>query len=309
MNIGIVVNNLIVIFAMIVVGLIMGKRGMLSDRVERDLTSILMNAGLPCMIFSSMIQEYDSGLVRDSVIIFALDIVIILGGVVLNMTASRLLRVRQSRRGVWVLAATLSNGGFMGFPIVYALLGSEGLFLASMMNLAQTIFCYSLGVGILTRGSSERGKTDWRKVLFTNVNLAVALGLACFLTQAPVPELVLTVTDYFGGITTPLSMLLIGLSLSHGSLSAVFRDLDVIAITGMRLLVMPLLIVLLLDFLPLPAGSLVASVTTIVQAMPCPAVVLTLSNQYGTDSELAARAIFLSSFCCIITIPVILVLV
>ncbi|MCD8078700.1 MAG: AEC family transporter [Lachnospiraceae bacterium] len=309
MNIGIVVNNLIVIFAMIVVGLVMGKRRMLSDRAERDLTSIVMNVGLPCMIFSSMIQEYDSNLVRDSVIIFVLDLMIILAGAALNLAASRLLRVPQRRRGVWVLAATLSNGGFMGFPIVYALLGSEGLFLASMMNLAQTILCYSLGVGILTSGSSEQGKTDWKKVLLTNVNGAVVLGLACFLTQAPVPELILTVTDYFGAITTPLSMLLIGLSLSHGSLSAVFRDRDVISITVMRLLVMPLLIVLFLHFLPLPADSLVAGIIAIVQAMPCPAVVLTLSNQYGTDSELAARAIFLSSLCCIVTIPLILLLV
>ncbi|MCD8123834.1 MAG: AEC family transporter [Lachnospiraceae bacterium] len=309
MNIGIVVNNLIVIFAMIVVGLVMGKRHMLSDRAERDLTSILMNVGLPCMIFSSMIQEYDSSLIRDSVIIFVLDLLFMLGGLLLNLLASRLLRVQQSRRGVWVLAATLSNGGFMGFPIVNALLGSEGLFLASMMNLAQTILCYSIGVGLLTAGASEQGKTDWKKILLTTVNLAVVLGLACFLTQAPVPELVLTVTDYFGGITTPLSMLLIGLSLSRGSISSVFRDRDAVAITGMRLLAMPLLIVLALHILPLPAGSLVASVIAIVQAMPCPAVVLTLSNQYGADSELAARAIFLSSLCCIVTIPVILLLV
>ncbi|MCD8329431.1 MAG: AEC family transporter [Lachnospiraceae bacterium] len=309
MNIGIVVSNLAEIFAMIAVGFFVGRTRLLSDRASADFTAFLMKVTLPCTVFSSMIREYDSSLIRDSLLIFVLGIVFFGGGMLLNLRVSRWLRVPEAKRGVWVLSVSLCNIGFMGFPLIQAIFGDDGLFLASIMNLAYNMVAFSLGAKIICGNGEQKAEIQWKKILFTNVHAAVVRGLICFLGQITPPEQVMDVVGAFAGITTPLSMALIGRSLAGGKRSEVFRDREVLSITGMRLIVMPLLAVLLLHTLPLPAGSILTGVGTVILAMPCPSVSMMLAQQYGADVELAARAIFLSSLCCIVTIPLMMLLI
>ena len=309
MNFTIVINNLIVIFLMIAVGYAAGRGKLLSERAQGDFTAFLMNIALPCTIFNSMIREYDSTLIRDSVIIFILGIVFFGGLLLINRPAALLFRVPQRRVPVWTVSAALCNIGFMGFPLIRAIFGDEGLFLASIMNLAYNCVAWSLGAKTMTMNQKEAGKTNWKKILLTNNNYAVVLGLICFLTQIPMPSLVMNVVGSFGAITTPLSMFLIGLTLSGGKLSEVFTDRDVLTISLMRLVIIPLVIVGIMHILPLPAGSSLAGIVTVIMAMPCPSVSMMLAQQYGEDVELAAKAIFLSSLCCIATIPLIMLLI
>lgn len=309
MNVGIVVNNLTVIFAMIVVGIILGRLRLFSDRVSADFTTFLMRVSLPCTIVSSMIREYDSSLIRDSLLIFALGMLFFGGGMLLNLQVSRWLRVPEAKRGVWVLAVSLCNNVFMGFPLIQAVFGDDGAFLASIMNLSYNIVVYSLGVKIICGNSGRQAEVRWKNILLTNVNIAVVVGLICFLGQITPPEPVMDVIESFAGITTPLSMVLIGLGLSRGNFLEVFRDREALIITGMRLVVMPLLVVLILHILPLPTGSILAGVVTVTMAMPCPSLSMILAQQYGGDVELAARAIFLSSLCSIVTIPLMMLLI
>ncbi|MCD8077940.1 MAG: AEC family transporter, partial [Lachnospiraceae bacterium] len=127
MNIGIVVSNLAEIFAMIAVGYFVGRARLLGERASADFTTFLMKVTVPCMVFSSMIREYDSSLIRDSFLIFVLGIFFFGGGMLLNLRVSRWLRVPEAKRNVWVLSASLCNIGFMGFPLIQAIFGDDGL--------------------------------------------------------------------------------------------------------------------------------------------------------------------------------------
>ncbi len=305
MNIGVVVNSLLVIFGMIAVGVLVGKTKVISERASGDFTALLMNVTLPCTIFSSMIREYESRLLRDSAVIFVLGLIFFAGGLLISQRLAKLFRVRREVRSVWVLCVSLCNTGFMGFPIVSALFGDDGLFLAAMMNLAYNVVAFSLGIRIFR----EDSKVEWRKIFLTPNTCAVVLGLICFLTQLSIPSPIFTVISDFAAVTTPLSMFLIGLSLAGGSLLEVFRDKNVLSITVLRLVVMPLLVLVILKLLPLPEGSLIGGVAAVIMAMPCPSLGMIFAQEYGGDTVLAARAIFFSTLCCIVTIPLFLLLV
>ncbi len=308
MNFSIIVSNLTVIFIMIAVGFAAGRAKVVGKSAQGDFTSFLMNVTLPCTIFSSMLRPYDPALIRDSFIIFIMGLIVFGGGLILYLPVSRLCGVAQERRNVWTLSAALCNIGFMGFPLVKAIFGDDGLFLASIMNLAYNCIAWSLGTRVICMNGDDQGKIPWKKILLTNNNYAVVIGLFFFLSQLSLPDAVVTVVQSFGGITTPLSMFLIGLTLSGGSLSKVFRDRDIWTASAIRLIVSPLVIIALLKLLPLPEGSVLGGVVALIMAMPCPSVSLILAQQYDQDVELAAGAIFLSSLCCIGTIPLIMML-
>ena len=70
------------------------------------------------------------------------------------------------------------------------------------------------------------------------------------------------------------------------------------------LLFLPLLTWGILMLLPVE-DPLVIGVTLIIMAMPSPAVTSILAETYGGDTQFASEAVFLSSLLCLVTIPLI----
>ena len=130
------------------------------------------------------------------------------------------------------------------------------------------------------------------------------LGLILYAAQMPIPEVIDTPLTYLADVTTPLSMLIIGMNLTGGSVSALLRNRDVLSSAFLRLLFLPLLTWWILMLLPVE-DPLVIGVTLIIMAMPSPAVTSILAETYGGDTQFASEAVFLSSLLCLVTIPLI----
>ena len=305
MNFSIIVANLAVIFIMIAIGLFTGRSGILSERAQADFTTFLMQVTVPCTIISSMVREFDSRMAMDSLLILLIGFSFYAVGSILWYRVSGLLKVPDERRGIWTTAATFSNIGFMGFPLTLAIFGNDGLFLAAIMNFSFNFTAWTIGAKLIGGNS---GDTDLKHLLITNVNIATALGMIIFFFGIPIPDVPLRIISAFGDITTPLSMFLIGLSLSGNKISKVFTDKDIRSVTAVRLVAVPLLAMLVLKILPFDGHPLLVGVVTLIMAMPGPSVSLMLAQRYEKDAEYAAGAIFMTSLCSIVTIPVILML-
>ncbi|WP_434309302.1 AEC family transporter [Hominifimenecus sp. rT4P-3] len=308
MDYGIVWTNLLILFALIGVGYVAGRFRVVSQDASKDLSSLLMKITLPATIFASFIRSYEPKLLKDAGIILGLGFFFFLLSALLSALLVKPFRVAEGNRGVWMLTSTFSNTGFMGFPIVLALLGEEGLFLACIMNLSFNVLVFSLGIKMICLDSDRKGSIQWKKILISNINISIVLGLFFFLTQISLPAPVMSVINHFGGVTTPLSMFLIGLSLAKGKIGDLFRGKDAFTATFLRLIAMPLVAWLLMRLMPFGEGSFIPGVVLVILAMPAPSVVLILAESYDGNSEMAGRMIFLSSLLCIVTIPLMLLL-
>ena len=308
MDYGVVWTNLLILFALIAVGYVAGRCRVISQEASKDLSSLLMKITLPATIFASFIRSYEPSLLKDAGIILGLGFFFFLLSALLSYLLVKPFRVAEGSRGIWMLGSTFSNTGFMGFPIVLALFGEEGLFLACIMNLSFNVLVFSLGVKMVCLDSQQKGGIQWKKILVSNINISIVLGLFFFLTQISIPSPVMAVVNYFGGVTTRLSMFLIGLSLAKGKTSDLFRGKDAFTSTFLRLIGMPFVAWLLMRLIPFGEGSLIPGVVLVILAMPAPSVVLILAGTYGGNSEMAGKEIFLSSLLCIVTIPLMLLL-
>ena len=300
-------TNLVGLFLLIGVGYGAVRLGLIPLSATKPLTDLLLKIALPATIFSSMIRPFDPGFVRDAATIIALSTALYLGYAGISWGLARLFRVPDGRRGMWMMCATFCNNGFMGFPVAYALFGEDGLALAVMLGVSFNVLLYSLGAKQASLDQPEGArapKLSWKSVAFSAVNASILLGLVFYSLQIPVPQALLTPIQYLSNITTPLSMLITGMSLASGRLADLFRDRDAITCSCARLLILPVLTWLVM--LPLPiANPLVVSVTLIIMAMPSPAVASAIAERYDGCRELAARAVCLSSLLCIATLPLI----
>ena len=115
---------------------------------------------------------------------------------------------------MWCCTTTFFNNGFMGFPIALALFGEEGLTLTVIMSVPFTLLAYSVGAKMVCMDLPKGGASapiSWKKVIFSAVNLSMAIGLLLYFTQIQLPDAIETPLVYLSNVTTPLSMLITGM--------------------------------------------------------------------------------------------------
>lgn len=303
-----VAYNLVSLFALIAAGYIAVKTGVLKPEASPYFSSLLLKITLPCTIFVSLVtREYDPSFVRDGVITIIAGLVAFPAMLYLARGLAKLFHVPEGRRGVWAFVCAYSNSGFMGFPIALALFGAEGLALAVMINVSFNITIYTLGAMEIMRDNPNHDSEglDVKSIIFSNINIAVVLSLICYFGRINVPASVITPLKYLSDVTTPLSMVIIGMALAHSKASDLFTDIHAWTASAMRLVIYPLLMCVILRVFPLSENPIVGAMLILINAMPGASVTAVLSEMYGADVDFAARIMFIQNLACMITIPLV----
>lgn len=310
-----VLSNLLGLFLLIAVGYAIVRGNILPASVSAHFSKLLLKVTLPCTIFTSLLREYDPSFFQDVITIILLGLFLFPVNALLAKVLCPLFRVPEGRRGVWAFCATFSNTGFMGFPIILALLGEEALALAATLNISFNIVVYTLGGAMIYADrpavDGKKEKLNLKSVLFTAINVSALLGLIFYFAQIPVPGALLKPVTHLANITTPLSMIVTGMNLAKNKFSAVFRDKDILSSTAARLVLIPLVTFALLNVIQLVVpfvNPLIMGVAFIIFSMPTAGVASILAETYGADQNFAAGIVFMTSLACIITIPVMVML-
>ncbi|AOW09561.1 AEC family transporter [Flavobacterium gilvum] len=139
-------------------------------------------------------------------------------------------KLKWSRKltGCMIMTAGFSNTSFLGFPIIQALYGEEGLKMAILVDQPGTFVVLStLGVFIATYYStgSANGLQIIKKILFFPP--FIAFLLACFMNvfHYDFHEFIQFSLQKVGSIMTPLAMLSVGLQLQFDKKSKHFKFL------------------------------------------------------------------------------------
>lgn len=295
------------LFLLIAVGFLAVRLNVVPVQMSKPLSALLMKITLPATVFASLIRPFDPSFLQLGATAILLSLVFFSLFTPLSLSLSRLLRIPDGKRGMWCCCATFSNTGFMGFPIAYALFGDEGLVLAVLINIPFNFLLYSVGVWMVCKDAPRdgaRGGFSPRAILLTPLNVGLMLGLVFYFAQLSVPEAIFTPIQHLSNVTTPLSMLVTGMNLAQGKVSDVLRDRDAITSSLTRLLVCPVIAWAIMRLIP-GLDALVMGVTLVIMAMPSPAATPIIGEQYNGNVQLGARVVFLSSLLCIVTLPVI----
>lgn len=302
------IDNLLIFLIVMLIGYIIGSKKMVKPTLKDDLSFLLLKVTLPAMLINAIVKPYNKDLNYQALLSFVLIIVCILVSYLVGYSSMKAFKIEPHKQGVWLLGSTFSNLGFMGFPVINALYGANGLFLASIANIAHGILFYSFGIYLVSRGRGDN-KLNWRGVFLNNIMIAIFISLIFYFAQIPLPDFVQGTVASVGVMTTPITLLIIGLKLSEYQLKEVFNNHVQYELSLVRLIVVPVVIVLLLKFIPIKDIGLLIAVLAIANAMPMPGNTTVLANEYGGDEGFAAKSTTLSTVLCLLTIPLIYMLI
>ena len=205
---------------------------------------------------------------------------------------------KQDQLVAW-LSIFFMNNVFVGFPVVQAIFGEEALFCASLTNIPFNILLFSIGVSRLRAGQGQ-GRVTIREV-FSPGLIATLVAVVVFLFQIPVPSLLGDTIKSLANGTVPLSMIIIGVSLSHVPILDAFKDWKAYLVSLGRLVLCPILTYFVLGLF-LEGTTL--GVMVAIAACPSAAMITILSLRYGIDDTFASRVNFLSTILCAVTLPI-----
>ena len=297
------IEVMVVLFAIVVVGFIAGKRGYMGGEFDRRLSSLVIDITCPALILSSTM----GGTLPDRRLILPLLAISLITYVLLALAAvtlPRLLTKKEDDRGVVGFALMFGNVGFIGYPIVASIFGHEAVFYAAVLNVVNTFAVFTVGTMLLTSRSQglPHSRRGWVKLLLSTPMLAAYLAmLIVSLNIDNIPAVVSQPLTLIGNITVPAALLIIGSSMSRLSLRTMMGSPTVYATTLFRLILLPL--ALLAIFRLMDFDMLAVNINTVVIAMPVATYGTILCLKMGRDATLITELTFVSTLISIITIP------
>ena len=305
MSIETITHQMIQLLAMMALGFLLCKAGIVDRDFNKKLTGLLNNCALPATILAAVLDQTGE---RDMEKFAVITIVSMAFYILMPVLSFLLVKpfpfIPEKEKGQYMFVLTFSNVGFMGIPVTQSLLGNEGVLYAAVLNVMFNVACFTLGVMQINYGNDGgKGSINLKKLLSPCVIASVA-ALMIYISGFRMPQDVISICSTVGGITTPAAMIMIGATLGTMKAGEVFGDLRVYPFSLFRQILLPYLIMSVIGLFI--KDAMMINVLSVMMLMPAANLAVILSYQYDRDEKLASRLVFISTLMSMITIPVML---
>ena len=293
----ITVKQVVVLFILIFAGFVCVKTKAVKMEGKKAFSDLLLYLIVPAMVINSYMMEFNIDILHNLLKAFELSILLLLIGLFITLALTA--KHKSPDLPIMRFACIFSNAAYMGFPLISALFGSEGLLYASAYVTVFNILLWTMGYGFVS-GSSDP-KEVLHSLLHTPVLYAMVIGLCIYLLQIPVPQLIAQPLELMANMTTPLSMVITGMLLAAGDLGCIVRSKPVWKLAAVRMLLIPA--VCLAVFGLLGFRSMTAQVVLLLECCPSAAITSVFAVQFGHDEQFAAGCVVLTTLLSILTLP------
>ncbi len=291
-------------FALVLCGYLAGRFHILPETAIPGLNSYVLYFALPCMLFRFGASLPVAQVLNPVVLVITLGVALI--GVTGTIALTRSARIAMKDAALGALTVVWPNTGFMGVPLLAALLGPAAAGPVITTLLVDLFFTSSLCIALAQ--SQEAGTTGhqpsaWRLLRGTLANplpAAIALGLVFSMMQLKLPGPLDSIVRMLGDSATPVALFAIGTVLWRAGLHVHTRtSLKLYMPLALAKLVIHPLLVLALGVgairLGVPLEPFTLKVIVLAAALPSASSVSLLAERYGADNGRITRIIISST--------------
>lgn len=306
------------LFLMICLGTLLAKIEILDLHTKQKLTKLLLHVTTPFMIidaFHDRLQMVEAQAEHSQSLsvgyVFLMSFLFYAIMLLLSVLLVFLMRIPKENKKLFLFMTLFGNVGFMGFPIVSAVYGNEGLFYSAILNCVFNIVIYTIGVLLMTAKPAGTGKflenlhsIEWKKLLFSPAVIGSGVAILIFSCHIRLPDILAETFDTIGGLTSPLAMLVVGANLSGIRIRELVSDWKLNFYAIVRQIALPLVFWILIR--RFTTHSILTPVWLLLSAMPIANTTALFATEYHADEALASKSIFLTTLLSLISFPLII---
>ncbi|MEJ5999656.1 AEC family transporter [Paucibacter soli] len=288
-------------FALVLCGYLAAQRGVLAASAIPGLNGFVLFFALPCLLLrfgqSTPLLELLNPVVLGVYLLVGLALV----GFTIAISLSEAVQLKDAAFGA--LVAAFPNTGFMGVPLLVALLGPAAAGPVICTILADLFVTSSLCIA-LARAHDANGadalRMAWRGALSNPLPWSIALGAGISLLGLELPGPLNSVIRMLADAATPVALFTIGAVLWRAGQHAHARTpwQRFLPVALIKLLLHPALVFALglgARRLGAPLADFQLTVLTLAAALPSASNVALLAERYGADNGRVARIILAST--------------
>lgn len=297
---SIIIQQLLVLYIFLLLGFFFGKWKREQQNRTGILSFLLVNLFLPAKVFNTFSKNFTKSYITENGKTIIVSVSLLLFLVVFSLLIAKLLTKDKYEQKVYRYSLTLANYAYMGYALCESIFGESGLTDLILFCIPFAIYTYTFGYAMLT----GNGKT--LKKLLNPMTGAIILGIVFGLTGLELPNVLTSVLSSSSACVAPLSMLLVGITLSAFRVRELVCDIKAYILVAIRLLVIPATVFGLcklfsLDFVIMPA--------VMMSCMPCGLNTIVFPKLINEDCSTGAKLAMLSHLFSVATIPLWLTLV
>jgi predicted permease len=301
-------------FALVLCGYLAARRRMLPLEAIPGLNSFVLFFALPCMLYRFGANTPIAQLLDSSV--FAVWLLCALVMVGFTVAISLNSRIRWVDASFGALVAAFPNSGFMGVPLLVALLGqaSAGPTIVTMVvdMVITTSLCLALSRldGADEHGARKAFMNALKGVLSNPMPWAILLGALTSASDWKLPQPLTQTLGLLADAASPVALFTIGAVLARSQMLAAAghaqapRLGDYLPVALLKLFLHPALVFLVGVMAirwGLPLERSVLKVLVLIAALPSASNVSLLAERFGADNGRVARIILVSTAAAFLT--------
>jgi predicted permease len=294
-------------FALVLCGYLAARRRLLPESAIPGLNAFVLYFALPCMLFRFGAGTPIAQLLDLPLMLLYAACALAIVAVAIAISRSPRIGMRDAAFGA--LVAAFPNTGFMGVPLLIALLGPQAAAPTIVLILVDMIMTTSLCIALSqwqpgpaaassgpAGGSSAALARALKGVLANPLPWAITLGALASVASLQLPRPLAQVVALLGDSASPVALFTIGAVLARAQQQAQgpTRWGEVLPVAAIKLFAHPLLVLAAGSAaiaLGWPLDRFALLVAVLVAALPSASNVSILAQRYGADDARIARII------------------
>jgi predicted permease len=297
-------------FALVLCGYLAGRSRVLPEATIPGLNLFVLYFALPCMLFRFGASLPVAQVLNPVVLAITLITAVVLVAATIALTRTADVPMKDAALGA--LTVVWPNTGFMGVPLLAALMGPAAAGPVITTLLVDLFFTSSLCIALAQLGGANRGQSGpqlarlLQGTLANPLPAAIAVGLAFSALELRLPGPLESIVKMLGDAATPVALFTIGTVLWRAGLHVHTRTpvQRYLPLALAKLLVHPLVVLALgvaAIRLGLPLDSTTLTVIVLAAALPSASSVSLLAERFGADNGRITRIIIASTVLAFVT--------
>ena len=301
-------------FALVLCGYWAARRQMLPFEAIPGLNGFVLFFALPCMLFQFGAKTPIAQLLDASAFFMYLFCALVMVAFVVAITLNK--RFGWNDAAFGALVGAFPNTGFMGVPLLVALLGTAAAGPAIVTIVIDMVITTSLCIalsrldGAGQQGVGQAAKNALLGVVKNPLPWAILLGTLFSAFQIELPGPVEKTVSLLGDAASPVALFTIGAVLArsqkiaHHAQHGPLTWKDYVPVALIKLFLHPVLVLLVglaVISMGVPIDAFALKVMVLVAALPSASNVAMLSERYGADNGRIARIILVSTAAAFLT--------
>ncbi|MDM7273462.1 AEC family transporter [Sulfurihydrogenibium azorense] len=293
------IQNLIIIFFFFFLGYIYRKLKIFPENYSKPYVDFIMYVGFPALVINNI---YHLKFTSDVFMALLTGWIALILNILFSYKVATLIKLDKKSAISFVMVATFANTGFLGYPFILSLYGSEGLRYAVIFdNLAMFLPIYILAPILISFAKDEKSfKVDLKKLLLFPPFTALLIALS--LKPFQLPSIVLKILDMLGSTVIPLILFSVGMNLRFTSIKKDIKIISLVLLIKQILLPLTVLTILLLLGVSL---TLPWKVAILQLSMPPMVLASIFVIEANLNKDIAVSSVALGIILSFLTVPLI----